>query len=47
MFFFVNRDNVEWTEEQEASAKKKVLENSQPLPPEKQGYTAETHVSYT
>ncbi|XP_029912878.1 tRNA N(3)-cytidine methyltransferase METTL2 [Myripristis murdjan] len=29
-------DNVEWTEEQEAAAKKKVLENSQPLPPEKQ-----------
>ncbi|CAG02843.1 unnamed protein product, partial [Tetraodon nigroviridis] len=29
-------DNVEWTEEQEASAKKKVLENSQPLPSEKQ-----------
>ncbi|KAM7387322.1 hypothetical protein PAMA_009782 [Pampus argenteus] len=29
-------DNVEWTEEQETAAKKKVLENSQPLPPEKQ-----------
>nr|XP_046271099.1 tRNA N(3)-methylcytidine methyltransferase METTL2 isoform X1 [Scatophagus argus] len=29
-------DNVEWTDEQEASAKKKVLENSQPLPSEKQ-----------
>ncbi|XP_068575108.1 tRNA N(3)-methylcytidine methyltransferase METTL2 [Cebidichthys violaceus] len=29
-------DNVEWSEEQEASAKKKVLENNQPLPPEKQ-----------
>ncbi|XP_068606014.1 tRNA N(3)-methylcytidine methyltransferase METTL2 [Brachionichthys hirsutus] len=29
-------DNVEWTEEQEASAQKKVLENSQPLPAEKQ-----------
>lgn len=29
-------DNVEWTEEQESAAKKKVLENSQPLPPEKQ-----------
>ncbi|XP_053193912.1 tRNA N(3)-methylcytidine methyltransferase METTL2 [Scomber japonicus] len=29
-------DNVEWTEEQEAAAKKKVLENSQPLPQEKQ-----------
>ncbi|KAK2893562.1 hypothetical protein Q8A73_016046 [Channa argus] len=29
-------DNVEWTEEQEAAAKKKVLENGQPLPPEKQ-----------
>ncbi|XP_037647841.1 tRNA N(3)-methylcytidine methyltransferase METTL2 [Sebastes umbrosus] len=29
-------DNVEWTEEQEASAKKKVLENNQPLPQEKQ-----------
>ncbi|XP_056144369.1 tRNA N(3)-methylcytidine methyltransferase METTL2 [Lampris incognitus] len=29
-------DNVEWTEEQEAAAKKRVLENSQPLPPEKQ-----------
>ncbi|CAJ1076234.1 Methyltransferase-like protein 2-A [Xyrichtys novacula] len=29
-------DNVEWTEEQEQSAKKKVLENSQPLPSEKQ-----------
>ncbi|KAF7657749.1 hypothetical protein LDENG_00022290 [Lucifuga dentata] len=29
-------DNVEWTEEQEAAAKKKVLENNQPLPPEKQ-----------
>lgn len=28
---------MEWTEEQEASAKKKVLENSQPLPSEKQG----------
>ncbi|XP_069004713.1 tRNA N(3)-methylcytidine methyltransferase METTL2 isoform X2 [Embiotoca jacksoni] len=28
-------DNVEWTDEQEAAAKKKVLENSQPLPPEK------------
>ncbi|KAK7940095.1 hypothetical protein WMY93_003421 [Mugilogobius chulae] len=30
------RDNVEWTEEQENAAKKKVLENSQPLPAEKQ-----------
>lgn len=29
---------MEWTEEQEASAKKKVLENSQPLPSEKQGF---------
>lgn len=29
-------DNVEWTEEQEAAAKTKVLENSEPLPPEKQ-----------
>ncbi|KAK5884661.1 hypothetical protein CesoFtcFv8_018460 [Champsocephalus esox] len=29
-------DNVEWTEEQEASAKRKVLENNQPLPLEKQ-----------
>ncbi|CDQ75664.1 unnamed protein product [Oncorhynchus mykiss] len=29
-------DNVEWTEEQEAAAKKKVQENSQPLPQEKQ-----------
>ncbi|XP_030591746.1 LOW QUALITY PROTEIN: tRNA N(3)-cytidine methyltransferase METTL2 [Archocentrus centrarchus] len=29
-------DNVEWTDEQEAAAKKKVLEHSQPLPPEKQ-----------
>ncbi|XP_031609301.1 tRNA N(3)-methylcytidine methyltransferase METTL2 isoform X1 [Oreochromis aureus] len=29
-------DNVEWTDEQEAAAKKKVLENSLPLPPEKQ-----------
>ncbi|CAN9505423.1 unnamed protein product [Ophioblennius macclurei] len=29
-------DNVEWTDEQEAAAKKKVLENSQPLPAEKQ-----------
>uniref|UniRef100_A0A8D3CBM0 tRNA N(3)-cytidine methyltransferase n=1 Tax=Scophthalmus maximus TaxID=52904 RepID=A0A8D3CBM0_SCOMX len=29
-------DNVEWSEEQEASAKKKVSENNQPLPPEKQ-----------
>lgn len=29
-------DNVEWTEEQENAAKKKVLENSHPLPPEKQ-----------
>ncbi|XP_059203340.1 tRNA N(3)-methylcytidine methyltransferase METTL2 [Centropristis striata] len=29
-------DNVEWTEEQEASAKKKVSENNQPLPTEKQ-----------
>ncbi|XP_076000040.1 tRNA N(3)-cytidine methyltransferase METTL2 [Genypterus blacodes] len=29
-------DNVEWTEEQEAAAKKKVLENNQPLPTEKQ-----------
>ncbi|XP_069565236.1 tRNA N(3)-methylcytidine methyltransferase METTL2 isoform X1 [Brachyistius frenatus] len=28
-------DNVEWTDEQEAAAKKKALENSQPLPPEK------------
>lgn len=36
--FIVNRDNVEWTEEQEASAKKKVSENSQPLPSEKQGF---------
>lgn len=34
----INRDNVEWTEEQEASAKKKVSENSQPLPSEKQGF---------
>ncbi|XP_057717357.1 tRNA N(3)-methylcytidine methyltransferase METTL2 isoform X2 [Corythoichthys intestinalis] len=30
-------DNVEWTEEQEAAAKSKVQENSQPLPAEKQG----------
>ncbi|XP_054463439.1 tRNA N(3)-methylcytidine methyltransferase METTL2 [Anoplopoma fimbria] len=29
-------DNVEWSEEQEASARKKVLENNQPLPTEKQ-----------
>uniref|UniRef100_A0A1A7WLV9 tRNA N(3)-cytidine methyltransferase n=1 Tax=Iconisemion striatum TaxID=60296 RepID=A0A1A7WLV9_9TELE len=29
-------DNVEWTEEQEEAAKKKVSENNQPLPPEKQ-----------
>ncbi|XP_051904614.1 tRNA N(3)-methylcytidine methyltransferase METTL2 isoform X1 [Hippocampus zosterae] len=29
-------DNVEWTEEQEAAAKSKVQENSQPLPLEKQ-----------
>uniref|UniRef100_A0A8C2XRZ2 tRNA N(3)-cytidine methyltransferase n=1 Tax=Cyclopterus lumpus TaxID=8103 RepID=A0A8C2XRZ2_CYCLU len=29
-------DNVEWTEEQEASAKRKVLENNQPIPAEKQ-----------
>ncbi|KAM6904792.1 serine/threonine-protein kinase tousled-like 2 [Xenentodon cancila] len=29
-------DNVEWTDEQEEAAKKKVLENSLPLPPEKQ-----------
>ncbi|XP_059896424.1 tRNA N(3)-methylcytidine methyltransferase METTL2 [Gadus macrocephalus] len=29
-------DNVEWTVEQEAAAKKKVLENSEPLPTEKQ-----------
>ncbi|XP_047426890.1 tRNA N(3)-methylcytidine methyltransferase METTL2 [Mugil cephalus] len=29
-------DNVEWTDEQEAAAKKKVLENNQPLPSEKQ-----------
>ncbi|XP_071766909.1 tRNA N(3)-cytidine methyltransferase METTL2 [Centroberyx gerrardi] len=29
-------DNVEWTEEQEAAAKKKVIENSQPLPAQKQ-----------
>lgn len=28
---------MEWTEEQEASAKRKVSENNQPLPPEKQG----------
>ena len=34
-FFF--RDNVEWTQEQEAAAKKKVQEHSQPLPTEKQG----------
>lgn len=40
---------MEWTEEQEAAAKKKVLENSQPLPPEKQGciVVAEAHGSYT
>ncbi|XP_069380919.1 tRNA N(3)-methylcytidine methyltransferase METTL2 isoform X2 [Paralichthys olivaceus] len=29
-------DNVEWSEEQEAAAKNKVLENSQPLPQQKQ-----------
>uniref|UniRef100_A0A3P8S017 tRNA N(3)-cytidine methyltransferase n=1 Tax=Amphiprion percula TaxID=161767 RepID=A0A3P8S017_AMPPE len=29
-------DNVEWTDEQEAAAKKKVSENNHPLPPEKQ-----------
>nr|XP_040047960.1 tRNA N(3)-methylcytidine methyltransferase METTL2 [Gasterosteus aculeatus aculeatus] len=29
-------DNVEWSEEQEASAKRKVSENNQPLPQEKQ-----------
>ncbi|KAM4536134.1 serine/threonine-protein kinase tousled-like 2 isoform 2-T2 [Fundulus diaphanus] len=29
-------DNVEWTDQQEEAAKKKVLENNQPLPPEKQ-----------
>lgn len=33
----VIRDNVEWTEEQEAAARKKVQENNQPLPEEKQG----------
>lgn len=31
---------MEWTTEQEECAKKKVLENSQPLPSEKQGLTA-------
>lgn len=36
----LHRDNVEWTAEQEECAKKKVLENSQPLPPEKQGLDA-------
>ncbi|XP_045065284.1 tRNA N(3)-methylcytidine methyltransferase METTL2-like isoform X2 [Coregonus clupeaformis] len=36
MFIVLKRDNVEWTEEQEAAAKKKVQENSQPLPQEKQ-----------
>lgn len=35
---FYNRDNVEWSEEQEASARSKVQENSsQLLPPDKQG----------
>ncbi|XP_030649454.1 tRNA N(3)-cytidine methyltransferase METTL2 [Chanos chanos] len=29
-------DNVQWSEEQEEAARKKVEENSQPLPPEKQ-----------
>lgn len=37
MMLRYNRDNVEWTEEQETAAKKKVLENNQPLPLEKQG----------
>lgn len=36
----LHRDNVEWTAEQEECAKKKVLENSQPLPAEKQGLDA-------
>lgn len=35
---FHNRDNVEWSEEQEASARSKVQENSsQLLPQDKQG----------
>ncbi|MGH0147896.1 UNVERIFIED_CONTAM: hypothetical protein FKN15_044136 [Acipenser sinensis] len=29
-------DNVEWSEDQEAAARRKVLENAQPLPTEKQ-----------
>jgi len=33
----VRRDNVEWTQDQEAAARRKVLENSDPLPAEKQG----------
>ena len=31
------RDNVEWSEEQEAAARRKVQEHSQPLPADKQG----------
>lgn len=38
------RDNVEWSEEQEAAAQKKVQENSQPLPADKQG---EIYLSYS
>lgn len=38
---------MEWTEEQEACAKKKVSENSQPLPSEKQGFiVVKTNGSY-
>lgn len=45
--FLVDRDNVEWTDEQEEAAKRKVSENSYPLPAEKQGFilTLEIHTS--
>lgn len=37
VFHLSCRDNVEWSTEQEEAAQKKVQENSQPLPAEKQG----------
>lgn len=42
-----SRDNVEWTEEQEKAAKKKVSENNHPLPPEKQGWVLFLSTSHT
>lgn len=45
------RDNVQWSDEQENAARRKVQENSEPLPEEKQGVffslITATHVKFS